>query len=66
MACSSVNASDWLALQEYQANFIEPKGVKIPYRSKIPKLWGFIQASWRYMIKTINLQLKGYSYIKIK
>ncbi|MBL1244551.1 MAG: hypothetical protein COA39_009220 [Sulfurimonas sp.] len=45
MACSSVNAVDWLALQGYQPNFLAPKGVKIPYRSKTPKLWGFIQAN---------------------
>ncbi|MDF1882682.1 hypothetical protein JHD49_01870 [Sulfurimonas sp. SAG-AH-194-C21] len=47
MACSQVNAADWLALQGYQPEFVAPKGVKVPYRSKTPKLWGFIQANYK-------------------
>ncbi|MDF1878909.1 hypothetical protein JHD46_04565 [Sulfurimonas sp. SAG-AH-194-C20] len=47
MACSQVNAADWLALQGYQPEFVAPKGVKVPYRSKTPKVWGFIQANYK-------------------
>ncbi|SFV60940.1 hypothetical protein MNB_SM-4-240 [hydrothermal vent metagenome] len=54
MTCSQVNAADWLALQGYQPDFVAPKGVKVPYRSKTPKLWGFIQANYKKDFGTIQ------------
>lgn len=42
-----VNAANWLMLQGTQPDMVAPKGVKVPYRSKIPKVWGFIQANYK-------------------
>jgi len=42
-----VNAADWLMLQGIQPETVAPKGVKVPYRSMIPKVWGFIQANYK-------------------
>lgn len=41
-----VNAADWLMLQGAEPDMVAPKGVKVPYRSKVPKVWGFIQANY--------------------
>lgn len=54
MTCSSVNAANWLALQGYQPSFVAPKGVKVPYRSKKPKVWGFVQANFRKDFGTVS------------
>jgi len=53
MTCSSVHAANWLALQGYQPEFVAPKGVKVPYRSKKPKVWGFIQANYKKDFGTV-------------
>ncbi|MCW8822069.1 MAG: OprO/OprP family phosphate-selective porin [Sulfurovum sp.] len=42
-----VNAADWLMLQGIQPDMVAPKGVLVPYRSKVPKVWGFIQANYK-------------------
>ena len=42
-----VNAANWLMLQGTQPDMVAPKGVKVPYRSKKPKVWGFIQANYK-------------------
>ncbi len=42
-----VNAANWLMLQGTQPDMVAPKGVKVPYRSKMPKVWGFIQANYK-------------------
>ncbi|PHS59200.1 MAG: hypothetical protein COB17_01370 [Sulfurimonas sp.] len=42
-----LNAADWLMLQGSQPEFIAPKGVSVPYRSKKPKVWGFIQVNYK-------------------
>ena len=42
-----LNAANWLNLQGVQPEVVAPKGVKVPYRSKTPKLWGFIQANYK-------------------
>lgn len=42
-----VNAANWLMLQGTQPDMVAPKGVKVPYRSKVPKVWGFIQANYK-------------------
>jgi len=47
MTCSQVDAANWLMLQGTQPEFVAPKGVKVPYRSKKPKIWGFIQANYK-------------------
>ena len=44
---SQVSAADWLMLQGSQPEFVAPKGVKVPYRSHTPKVWGFVQANYR-------------------
>lgn len=54
MTCSSVDAANWLALQGYQPEFVAPKGVKVPYRSKKPKVWGFVQANFRKDFGTVS------------
>jgi len=54
MTCSSVDAANWLALQGYQPEFVAPKGVKVPYRSKKPKVWGFIQANYKQDFGTVS------------
>jgi len=43
----SLNAANWLNLQGLQPSEVAPKGVKVPYRSMKPKLWGFIQANYK-------------------
>ncbi len=47
MTCSSVDAANWLMLQGTQPEVVAPKGVKVPYRNKKPKVWGFIQANYK-------------------
>ncbi|HIP20107.1 MAG TPA: hypothetical protein EYG70_03180 [Sulfurimonas sp.] len=59
MTCSSVNAANLLALQGYQPEFVAPKGVKVPYRSKTPKLWGFIQANYKKDYGTVLTPTAG-------
>ena len=44
---SQLSAANWLMLQGTQPEFVSPKGVIVPYRSKKPKVWGFIQANYR-------------------
>ncbi|HEY9191144.1 MAG TPA: hypothetical protein VIM88_09795, partial [Sulfurovum sp.] len=41
-----VNAANWLMLQGTEPDMVESKGVKVPNRNKVPKLWGFIQANY--------------------
>jgi len=41
------NAANWLMLQGTQPDTVAPKGVKVPYRSKVPKVWGFIQTNYK-------------------
>lgn len=45
--CTQLDAADWLMLQGSQPEVVAPKGVNVPYRSKVPKLWGFIQANYK-------------------
>jgi len=47
VSCAQLDAADWLMLQGSQPEMVAPKGVSVPYRSKIPKLWGFIQANYK-------------------
>jgi len=42
-----VHAANWLTLQGTQPDMVAPKGVKVPYRSKKPKVWGFVQANYK-------------------
>jgi hypothetical protein len=43
----NANAANWLMLQGTQPDTVAPKGVKVPYRSKVPKVWGFIQTNYK-------------------
>lgn len=47
ISCSQLEAANWLNLQGMQPEVVAPKGVKVPYRSKTPKLWGFTQVNWK-------------------
>jgi len=47
LVSSQISAADWLMLQGSQPEFVAPKGVIVPYRSKKPKVWGFVQANYR-------------------
>ncbi len=51
---TQVDAADWLMLQGSQPEFVAPKGVKVPYRSHKPKVWGFIQANYRQDYGTVD------------
>ncbi len=42
-----VNAANWLTLQGTQPETVSPKGIKVPYRRKTPKIWGFIQTNYK-------------------
>jgi len=42
-----MNAADWLMLQGAQPEVVAPKGVIVPYRSTVPKLWGFAQINYK-------------------
>ena len=44
---SQVDAANWLMLQGTQPEIVAPKGIKVPYRNKKPKIWGFIQANYK-------------------
>ncbi|MCJ7764881.1 MAG: OprO/OprP family phosphate-selective porin [Thiovulaceae bacterium] len=46
-SCTQVDAADWLRLQGAQPEVVAPHGVKVPYRSKEPHVWGFIQANYK-------------------
>lgn len=54
-----VNAADWLMLQGSQPEFVAPKGVKVPYRSKTPKVWGFVQANYKQDFSDILIGADG-------
>jgi len=54
---TQVDAANWLMLQGTQPETVAPKGIKVPYRSKVPKLWGFIQAN--YKTDAGNVLIKG-------
>lgn len=47
VASQQMDAANWLMLQGVQPEFVAPKGVIVPYRSKKPKVWGFIQANFK-------------------
>lgn len=47
VSCTQLHATDWLMVQGSQPEFVAPKGVIVPYRSKTPKVWGFIQANYK-------------------
>lgn len=53
VSASQVDAANWLTLQGSQPEVVAPKGVKVPYRAKKPKLWGFIQANYRKDFGTV-------------
>lgn len=42
-----LSAANWLTLQGTQPEMVAPKGMKVPYRSKTPKVWGFIQTNYK-------------------
>jgi len=42
-----VNAANWLMLQGTEPDMVAPKGVKVPNKSTVPKVWGFIQANYK-------------------
>ena len=42
-----VDAANWLMLQGTQPETVAPKGIKVPYRSKKPKIWGFVQVNYK-------------------
>ena len=46
-SASNVDAAEWLNLQGMQPDNVSPYGVLVPYRSKKPKVWGFIQANYK-------------------
>lgn len=46
-------AANWLMLQGIQPDTVAPKGVIVPYRSKVPKVWGFVQATYREDLSTV-------------
>lgn len=54
VSASQVDAANWLTLQGSQPEVVAPKGVKVPYRARTPKLWGFIQANYRKDFGTIQ------------
>ncbi len=47
MGGSEIQGANWLMLQGTQPETVAPMGVKVPYRSKKPKVWGFIQANYK-------------------
>ena len=59
VSASQVDAANWLALQGYQPSFVAPKGVKVPYRKKGPKVWGFIQTNYKKDYGTIQKNPAG-------
>lgn len=52
-SCSQMNAADWLMLQGAQPEVVAPKGVIVPYRSQVPKVWGFVQANYKKDFGTV-------------
>lgn len=55
----SLQAADWLILQGTQPEVVAPKGVKVPYRSKDPKVWGFIQANYKQDFGDVQISPTG-------
>ncbi len=47
IAGMKVNAANWLMLQGTEPDMVAPKGVKVPNKSTVPKVWGFIQANYK-------------------
>ena len=42
-----MHAANWLMLQGTEPDTVAPKGVEVPNRNKMPKVWGFIQANYK-------------------
>lgn len=42
-----LQAANWLMLQGTEPDSVAPKGVVMPNRNKVPRVWGFIQANYR-------------------
>ncbi|UFS63287.1 OprO/OprP family phosphate-selective porin [Sulfurimonas sp. HSL-3221] len=47
LSAMSLEAANWLMLQGTQPDNVAPKGVVVPYRNKMPVVWGFIQANYK-------------------
>lgn len=60
-SCAQLDAADWLMLQGSQPETVAPKGVNVPYRSKVPKLWGFIQANYKQDRGDVKITPTGFN-----
>lgn len=56
---TDAKAADWLFLQGTQPDTVAPKGVIVPYRNPMPKIWGFVQANYMKDDSTIAVNSGG-------
>lgn len=59
VSCTQLHATDWLMTQGSQPEMVAPKGVLVPYRSKEPKVWGFIQANYKQDMGDVQISPTG-------
>lgn len=59
VSCTQLDATDWLMTQGSQPEMVAPKGVLVPYRSKDPKVWGFIQANYKQDMGDVQISPTG-------
>ncbi|HQS66885.1 MAG TPA: hypothetical protein PLM93_06855 [Sulfuricurvum sp.] len=58
---TDAKAADWLFLQGTQPETVAPKGVIVPYRNHMPKIWGFVQANYMVDDTKIAVSPTGYT-----
>lgn len=56
---TNASAADWLMLQGTQPETVAPAGVVVPYRSLIPKVWGFLQVNYKQDLGTVAVNSAG-------
>lgn len=61
LLASSTQASgaDWLMIQGTEPAFAAPEGIIVPNRSKVPKIWGFVQTNYRKDFGTLKINPAG-------
>lgn len=59
LSYAHLDAANWLMLQGTQPDFVAPKGVKVPYRAKTPKVWGFIQVNYKEDLGKVAVASNG-------
>lgn len=61
VVCVRIDAADWLMLQGSEPETVVAEGAKVPYRNKVPKVWGFIQANYKQDRGDVQISPAGFN-----